>query len=184
HPWLHPWIRLNIALRTMLSTRWGDSVADGGKGIRQGRVRSRGPPQGTVVELTSDLARASESLGHSASLEEVRLGRRLSRGSRPAAWIVPTPEKIYRKIRFFRSFARAGVPPNAVVGADEGVGEVLQDLVPVVNQASSLSEEKPPVIGQRVPFVGDSPVSRHEDSDLVSARASCFPLSHGQTLNQ
>src|SRR5262249_17907205 len=90
---------------------------------------------------------------------------------------------MYRKIRFFRSFARASFPPNAVVGADEGVGQVLQDPVPVVNQALSLSEEKPPAIGQRFPFVGDRPVSRHEDSHLVSSRASCSPLSHGQTLN-
>jgi len=30
-PWLHPWIRIQIAIRTIMSTRWGDQWPTVGK---------------------------------------------------------------------------------------------------------------------------------------------------------
>jgi hypothetical protein len=55
YPHAHPWLRVQLAIRAMMSTRWGAPAVKAELG--EGREAPRGSPQGAVVELGSVIAR-------------------------------------------------------------------------------------------------------------------------------
>ena len=51
--WLHPWLRIQLAIRTMLATRWGEQWPAVKAELGQGAGAAGTDAAGRVVELTS-----------------------------------------------------------------------------------------------------------------------------------